>query len=51
MDKPMCYGSILMWSADGCSQCEHDMYCYNRFLNYMIRTREKREKNNEQKLI
>lgn len=39
--KPECYHAVCMYSADGCCKCPHDMDCYEHWLEYMMKTKEK----------
>ena len=36
-DKPECYHAVCMYSCDACSNCKHDMDCYNHWLEYMLK--------------
>lgn len=39
--KPECFTLYIMYSADGCCEYPYDMDCYEHWLEYMLKTKEK----------
>ena len=38
LDKPECYHAVCMYSCDACSSCKYDMDCYQKFMDYLLKS-------------